>query len=366
MEIMGLVIHGDSLYFMMRELNMLFRYDLKGKKILMECSLPYNSVWDKLLYNKIISVDNMLVFVPLASNYILRLNTYTKQVDQIRFDNNVFNIDFRFIDGVAINKRIIMIPAAVDFILEYNLENDKIKKIQLPQSLRNVTYKFYRGIVRLDNVIFAVCYDSNMIMKYEIESKNVKLIKFEWCKSIFNVNKIGKILVVLHQGGVMCVDSEKYEILQKRDFCFKNHVDNRSFLDSISIGSNVYYVPYKAKVLLLYDYENNEIKIIKRYGDSPKFSCSKIVCENLWMVNGESVHIYNPLTGAYQVKDWLIIDRLAKNSRRLQKDNPGGKIIYENNIVSIKLLCDYLNKWTVEPSAKKKKEIGKNIYLQNV
>ena len=263
---------GDFIYFISKDINIVFKLEIETGKTEVVDSIPEESISEKRLGSKIIYWNNELIFAPMRVKKIWRYNIQTKiwrGIERKKLDN--WSEQREMFQAILYKDKCFFIGSAYPAIIVLNLQNDLVEYIEEP-------YKKYKKIeadivdcyfrtdyVQIGTKLYLACCKTNNIMEFDLETYAYKYFTVGSPNNTYAgiandgnyfylaPRKCGPIVIWNGESDWREIDLPK-EIKDKDTFWFGGVVEKR--------GEIVFFAYAGDKTIILKNRNDTKLKII--------------------------------------------------------------------------------------------------------
>ncbi len=270
------VFDDEVMWFVSREYNALFRYDLKKKKTERMCFLNEEKKNADLDYCKIFKYENVLIITPyLSCKDIIEYDVQRNNLTHINLKNRKdlkggksFKRMLQFTTAVQKDDTLYLIGDAYPAIVEYDIKNRKCKYYDSFLGLMDNTWDFserkFGEAVILGDSIYIACVQSNKVMEFSMTQKICRFHTVgEENMSYLNIKLVGNDLILMpaKAGHAFIkwniVDGNIIKYARYPEACdFSRCLSGyNGFVDVVPYQNELYFFPDMANKLLRFSFE---------------------------------------------------------------------------------------------------------------
>jgi hypothetical protein len=374
-----MAVDGDTIWFIAREINGLFKMDLKTDRVEFLGAIPGEKINGRRKYIAIEKIDNKIIIVPFEGNKLIIYDIKSKCFDVVELDlpKNFYKCDEyfinkNFISAIRYKSYIFMIGVSIPLIIRYDTVNNKCKyytqwfnKIKKYAVNMNLP-PFWKNYSIRENVILMPFCQNNIVMGFNMDNGKVDLhfigkkgncyidIAYDGKDYWLIQNKPGAIVKWNYENG------QTKEYIGYPVGCTIHNSEDR-FINIVSMGKYMLLFPVLASMVVKIDTETGEmIEVTEMEMFHEKQYISKVYRAGAWYIfakNSDDGRIFALASSKnilieVDVKNGGIKKHKVVISNNIRKKiiinmDEGKKIIYEgegNLIDSISWFLYFLSK----------------------
>ena len=167
---------GNDIYLICRDINLIYRINLKDKRTFLVDSIPEENIAARRVCAKIVYWENELFFIPFNLNKLWVLNIATHVWRSISIGEVRGVKDALFFQAVLFEKHLFVIGSKYPAILDINLETEYVEYISNPYNGKSKKDILFRcDYVQKDEYLYLASCLSNEILTF-----NMKTYEYKW------------------------------------------------------------------------------------------------------------------------------------------------------------------------------------------